>query len=303
MSALEFSLATHLPEYVELSIEEETDLIQHIEIKNIFTSQQQPPYTKEDEELVRRGDEAREKLILNVIHLIIDICSKTHERFPWTPIDDLISEGVLFVARHIDRIGISKKGHDWRRGIKFSTYLYRPLLRHIQECVFKEMRHHKRTKAFARLLIHRDTLIQKDADQSDQVVEEPKKKRSYQTFIRKQRTDDRETPLHTALTREVLECREILRTDIEELLPHDYYEIITRHFGIGRDRQTLEEIAEYMGCTTENIRQKENRTLHHLEQHMSRRMSRMLQNVLLDRLFEDEEDELEDENEHEEKSS
>jgi len=102
-------LLTHAQE-IELSQRIETGRMAAAE----STSQKHPSLrTQTLQQLVRRGDEARQNLITSNLRLVVRVA--TWYRSSALPLPDLIQEGNIGLMHAVDK-------YDWRRGTRFSTH-------------------------------------------------------------------------------------------------------------------------------------------------------------------------------------
>jgi RNA polymerase sigma factor (sigma-70 family) len=97
---------------------QEIDLSQRMETGRMAAAglaTQQPPSqrTQTLQQLVRRGDEARQKLITSNLRLVVRVA--TWYRRSALPLPDLIQEGNIGLMQAADK-------YDWRRGTRFSTH-------------------------------------------------------------------------------------------------------------------------------------------------------------------------------------
>lgn len=228
---------------------------------------------------IRRGEVARERMILSNLRLVLSIAKK----YLWSelPFDDLVQEGNLGLMKAVGRF-------DWRKGFRFSTYATWWIRQHISRAI-------SNTERAIRVPVHmqdlaRSTLHERDEFEAKSGRPETERETSLRTGIPLDKLkllltvsekvssldahlEGASAPLldflleeessDPAITVEAASLRALMLEIIGELDDRSA-EVITLRFGFGLDLDepmTLEEIGLRFDVTRERIRQIESKAL------------------------------------------
>ena len=75
------------------------------------------PYTKNQQQIIKIGQRAKDKFIKSNLRMVINIAKKYNHKTTHLELSDLISEGVIGLIRAVEK-------YDGSRGYRFSTYAY-----------------------------------------------------------------------------------------------------------------------------------------------------------------------------------
>lgn len=170
----------------------------------------------------QRHLDARAKIVTGNMGLVLGMAKQVN--YPWVEFTDLVSEGSMALLRAIDR-------YDPQRGVKFSSYACRVILRAFARLAQKCYRH--RTLLFA---------------QGDEAYE----------------SDDSLDTRREAARHDVMdEVSVVFRENLAELSTVEHSVVKMRFSLDGEDEkpQTLAQIGAKLGLTKERIRQIQNKAL------------------------------------------
>ncbi|WP_164486820.1 sigma-70 family RNA polymerase sigma factor [Pseudomonas orientalis] len=228
---------------------------------------------------VRRGELARERMILSNLRLVLSIAKKY--RWSELPFDDLVQEGNIGLMKAVERF-------DWRKGFRFSTYATWWIRQHISRAI-------SNTERTIRIPVHmqdlaRGTLHERDEFEAKIGRAETDAETSRRTGIALDKLkllltvsekvssldvqlEGTSQPLldvlleHESSDPSIIAEAASLRAALLDMigeLDERSAEVITLRFGFGLDldeAMTLEEIGLRFDVTRERIRQIESKAL------------------------------------------
>lgn len=236
--------------------------------------------TSEVEDILQRGESARERMILSNLRLVVDIAFR-YRQLASLPMEDLVHEGIFGLMKAVTKF-------DHTKGFKFSTYatwwIRQTITRAIADkgelirlpvhVVERIHRLRRAQRVLNRVLGGRAPTLRELSEELGWDIETVQFLRDIAKFmpvsISQPLGDDETLTVADTLISdeptpddliESVDMAEIVTKVLKEL-PVREQKIIRMRFGIGDDRdKTLEEIGQMFGVTRERIRQIEAKAL------------------------------------------
>lgn len=239
------------------------------------------PHTPEQQRVIKAGNKARQRLVAANLRLVVYVVRKTRLRgIHSLPMDDLIQEGTFGLTRAVEKF-------DPERGYKFSTYAYRWIQQSIRRA-YSQQAHLIRTpthlaeRLASRSMRTTEFLAAHGRLPTRQELAEALNTTAAELDLLDHRTaiplclehptginnrpladaipDDRNPPDDHGFDVDDDQIHAALLT-----LSDDVRRMVIMRFGFyGHDPSTLTVIADRLGCTRENVRQRLNGAIRQL---------------------------------------
>lgn len=264
-----------------LSTEEEIILAQ--QVKNMLPLLVKENLTSEEQQIIGRGQQAKEKMVQANLRLVVSIAKKYQKR--GLSLLDLIQEGSLGLIRAVEKF-------DPDRGYKFSTYGYWWIRQAMTRAIAEKSRtirlpihvtesgnHFKKVVRQLNQELGRKPTEEEVAEQMEITITQLRNLRQalYKTDAKSLNIvlDDNQTELGDILTDEGSSPHDFVRQkeleakieDLLEYLPPRQREIVVLRFGLDNGKKmSFKEIGQQCGISHERARQLMNRAMRTLRQ-------------------------------------